>query len=365
MGSKKILFFISITYIGGAETHVIRLSKELSKLGYEIHFLSLVDNGPFFNFVNEYSMSCNILHSPLSNPFQLLKSINHYRKILKKYRFDLVFNFGFKVEIFSILFTRIFSFKTKIISNIRSTDKYKLEIQKFIYSMFTLCSNAIISNSIAGKNVYQYPILVYQKKIKVIYNYVDNEKDLTEIKLQKIQLPTIKIGVLANIKKLKGHFDLIPIAKLLIAKGYNPIFICAGVDYTKNNFFKMIKTNDLIQNFEIIKYIEDKQNFFNQIDIFFLPSYYEGMPTAVLESMVYKKPIITTNIDGMLEQIDNGVNGFLVSPGDINGFANAIIELAINPRLVEKFVSNALITIENKFKKEEKIKAWVAVIENL
>lgn len=360
--SKKILFFISITNIGGAETNVAKIGYELYKLGYEIHFLVVEDNGHFFNLVNHYATTCNVLFYPLHYPTNLIKSALKYKKIIQKNNIDVVFNFGLKVEVFSTILSKLIKPRIKIISNIRNTDKLKPTLYKILYCFFTFFADKICSNSIAGKNMYQIHFLGIKNHIQVIYNYI--EINDTNIEIKENNSSQIYIGVLANIVKKKGHFDLIPIAEKLILNNINPIFICGGIDYTSGLFEKKIKENNLQNNFKLLGYIENKKKYFDQLDLFLLPSYYEGMPTVVLEAMAYKIPIITTNVDGMLEQIEDGENGLLVTPGDIEGFVHAILNLINNQPLKEKFITNSIQVLEQKFRKKDKIEEWLKVIEN-
>ena len=360
---KKILFFISITNIGGAETNVAKIGFELYKLGYEIHFLVVEDNGHFFNLVNHYATTCNVLFYPLHYPINLIKSISKYKKTITENKIDVVFNFGLKVEIFSTIFTKLIKSSIKIISNIRSTEKYKYFLYKFTFKIISLISYKTVSNSIAGKNMYKFNLLGLKNNIEVIYNYLEKIED-NNLTKKKLEFPNIYLGVLANYKKLKGHFDLILIAKKLIIYKINPIFICGGIDYTSGLFEKKIKENNLQNNFKLLGYIENKIAYFGQLDIFLLPSYFEGMPTVILEAMAHKIPIITTNVDGMLEQIKDGENGLLVTPGDIDGFVCAILNLIHNNSLKEKFITNSIQVLEQKFRKQDKIEEWVKVIEN-
>lgn len=67
---------------------------------------------------------------------------------------------------------------------------------------------------------------------------------------------------------------------------------------------------------------------------FLLSSRFEGYPLATLESMSHGCPVIAYDIRyGPREQITDGVNGFLVEPGDVPGMADRVIELIRNPGL--------------------------------
>jgi glycosyltransferase involved in cell wall biosynthesis len=64
-----------------------------------------------------------------------------------------------------------------------------------------------------------------------------------------------------------------------------------------------------------------------------LPSYGEGVPVALLEGMSNSIPVVATPVGGIPDLICSGENGLLVSPGDIDGLARAIVSLLTNPVL--------------------------------
>ncbi len=61
----------------------------------------------------------------------------------------------------------------------------------------------------------------------------------------------------------------------------------------------------------------DIYEFLSAIDVFVMPSLWEGQPIALLEALAMTKPCIATAVDGIPEIIVNGVNGYLVKPKDI------------------------------------------------
>jgi len=74
--------------------------------------------------------------------------------------------------------------------------------------------------------------------------------------------------------------------------------------------------------------LEERASFFKRADIFVLPTYAEGMPIAVLEAMAAGLPVITTPVGGVPELVEEGVEGYLVNPGDIDALADRIVRLA-------------------------------------
>ena len=70
-------------------------------------------------------------------------------------------------------------------------------------------------------------------------------------------------------------------------------------------------------------------------DIFVLPSLVEGMPLTLLEAMAAGMPVVTTNICGMADVAEDGVNGLLVPPADAERLAEAI-KILCNSRELRK-----------------------------
>lgn len=62
-------------------------------------------------------------------------------------------------------------------------------------------------------------------------------------------------------------------------------------------------------------------------DIFVLPSRAENQPVAILEAMARALPVVATRIGAIPRQIDDGVTGLLVEPGDVDGLATCLSEL--------------------------------------
>jgi glycosyltransferase involved in cell wall biosynthesis len=67
-----------------------------------------------------------------------------------------------------------------------------------------------------------------------------------------------------------------------------------------------------------------------------LTSDHEGMPNVVLEAMALARPVVATRVGGVPEVVKDGVSGFLVEPGDVEGVAHRVMYLLSNPDLSKK-----------------------------
>jgi glycosyltransferase involved in cell wall biosynthesis len=75
-------------------------------------------------------------------------------------------------------------------------------------------------------------------------------------------------------------------------------------------------------------FVSDAPDLLSQIDIFILPSLYEGLGVAVLEAMAAGKPVIASRVGGLPELVADGETGLLVAPKNVEGLVEAIARLA-------------------------------------
>jgi len=71
--------------------------------------------------------------------------------------------------------------------------------------------------------------------------------------------------------------------------------------------------------------------FYDLADVFVLPSAEEGSSIAVTEAIASATPVVGSRIDGIRQQIDDGIHGRLIEPGDVRGLSVALTELLTSP----------------------------------
>ena len=132
----------------------------------------------------------------------------------------------------------------------------------------------------------------------------------------------------------KGIFDLMEVVKnnKNVLEG-NVRFLIGG----NGEVERLIKEIDEAKLSIIVDYIgwvsgADKIELMNKSDAFILPSYIEGMPISILEAMSYSLPVISTNVGGIPDIMQDGINGYMIKPGDKEGLLNAILSLSQDRR---------------------------------
>lgn len=78
---------------------------------------------------------------------------------------------------------------------------------------------------------------------------------------------------------------------------------------------------------------DEKQRIFQQSQVLLLPSYNEGLPISILEALAYGMPVISTPVGGIPDAVRDGMNGYLIAPGDTGALAERIARLAASQAL--------------------------------
>jgi glycosyltransferase involved in cell wall biosynthesis len=83
----------------------------------------------------------------------------------------------------------------------------------------------------------------------------------------------------------------------------------------------------------IVGYQREVAPYYAFFDALALPSANEGTPVAAIESLAAARPVVATRVGGVDDVVSDGVDGFLVEPGSVEGVADALARLAVDPAL--------------------------------
>ena len=89
--------------------------------------------------------------------------------------------------------------------------------------------------------------------------------------------------------------------------------------------------------------------YYRNADIFALASFAEGIPVVLMEAMAMEIPCVATRITGIPELIEDGVNGLLVAPSDVDSMAAAIERLMISPELCESLGKAGRLRVQQQY----------------
>jgi glycosyltransferase involved in cell wall biosynthesis len=110
---------------------------------------------------------------------------------------------------------------------------------------------------------------------------------------------------------------------------------------------------------------EDAGALLRHADVFVLPSFEEARPRSIIEATRLAVPVVASNTGGIPSLVADGVNGFLVPPGDAHALATALDTLAGDPVLRRRLGEQARVRAERECRPDETAARYLAVYARL
>lgn len=207
------------------------------------------------------------------------------------------------------------------------------------------------------------------KKIHVIYNGIDASKYRITIDQWKkreelgITNSDIIIGVGVRLSEQKGISYLIEALKILDAFIPKVKLLIVGDGELREDLEKLSAECGIADKVIFTGFRSDIHELLQIIDVYALPSLWEGHPLVLLEAMAAGKPIVATDVSGNRETVDHGRTGLLVPPKRPKELANSLKELLNNEELRNQMGQMSYKTFKDKFTLEKTIKEYQHLYE--
>jgi glycosyltransferase involved in cell wall biosynthesis len=140
----------------------------------------------------------------------------------------------------------------------------------------------------------------------------------------------LTVGMVACLKPQKAPLDFVKVASR-VARGRGGgravRFILAGDGELRPDVEAMIRAEGLESMVTLVGWRRDVPSLMREFDLLLHTSRWEGLPRVFPEAMATGLPIVATRVDGAPEAVEDGVTGFLVPAGDIEGLARRTLDL--------------------------------------
>ncbi len=205
------------------------------------------------------------------------------------------------------------------------------------------------------------------EKIQVIYNGIDASKYHIEINKEKkreelgINKDDKVIGVGVRLSEQKGISYLIKAVSLLAESFLEMKLLVIGDGELRRDLEKLSEDCGIKDKVIFTGFRSDIPELLQIIDVYALPSLWEGHPLVLLEAMAVEKPVVATDIPGNRETVEHGTTGLLVPPKNPQELANALKILLEDDIKRSKMGLNSC----NKFKEEFTLDSMIQEYQNL
>ena len=283
-----------------------------------------------------------------------LSAIARIKDVILKEDIDICHSHDFKSNFYSLLSSRNIIVKLVTTAHGSTRDSFMKRIylnidENIIYKYYDkiIAVSEEIKNILCGN-------FKEQNKIIVIQNGID--KDLIDIFSSEDNFdPPLRVpegrkvfGVIGRLYPDKGHQFLLK-AFSKISQLY-PDIACIIVGDGPDRMSIQHTIHELRLNHAVTLCGERKnmKEIYEIIDCLVIPSKREGLPYALLEAMIRKIPVIATKVGDIPFLIKDKISGLLVTPGDVNGLTNSLIQIIDNDQMsVEMAESGYRFVIDN------------------
>lgn len=212
--------------------------------------------------------------------------------------------------------------------------------------------NLVVANSQYTANTIRNTYSKTASKVRLCYKSVDIERYYAIYNRRKKSPPDLDQPVIlfvgSNMYR-KGMPDLIKAAPGVIKEHPQARFIIVGKDKSVDRLKRLCDDLNVDRNFEFAGWQSQDSllSYYQQASVFVMPSLTEALGVTFLEAMAAGVPVIGTNVGGIPEIIQDGINGLLVPVKSPCSITDAINQLLADAQLRERLVQSAFSTLNN------------------
>ncbi|MGF6948651.1 N-acetyl-alpha-D-glucosaminyl L-malate synthase BshA [Neobacillus sp. B4I6] len=360
--------------VGGSGVVATELGKMLAEKGHEIHFIS--SSIPFrlnkmYHNIYYHQVEVN-QYSVFQYPPYDIALASKMAEVANREKLDLLHvHYAIPHAVCAILAKQMSHRDIKIVTTLHGTDitvlgydpsltdAIKFGIEKS--DVVTAVSKALVDQT--------YELINPDKQIETVYNFIDDriykKSDARALKSEFGIKEDEKVIIhVSNFRPVKRVQDVVksfakiasvmPAKLLLVGDGPEMTIIC-----------KLVREFGLEDQVIFLGKQESLEELYSISDLMLLLSEKESFGLVALEAMACGVPCVGTNVGGVPEVINHGMNGFICEVGDIDDISNKSLAILVDQDLHQQFSKQSVETAKTKFKADQIVEQYEQIYFNL
>jgi glycosyltransferase involved in cell wall biosynthesis len=173
------------------------------------------------------------------------------------------------------------------------------------------------------------------------------------------------IATVGRLTEQKGFCNLVDAAKPVVSAFPGTHFLFIGQGELREALMQQAESIGVGDNVHFMGVRRDVPDLLAAVDLFVLPSLWEGLSVALLEAMAAAKPIVATAVSGTVQAMIPGKTGLVVPAGDSQALADAIIQLLSDPVQARSMGQAAREHVANNFGAQKQVAEHLALYHRL
>lgn len=351
----RVLHAIRQGKIGGGESHVIDLVESLDKDRYESIVLAFTD-GPMIMHMEKLGIKSYVIHTEKPFDFSQWRAV---RQLLEDESIDVVHAHGTRAN--SNTFYGARQLGIPVIYTVHGwsfhPDQHPVLKWLRIQGERFLVNKADLTVCVSDNNFNDASKLFPMQRATVVKYGINLKKFNPDQGFRNVKRDfgisdqTVVVGYVVRMTIQKDPLTLVR-AIALLPQDMDVKFLFIGDGDLKAEAVELAKSLGISSKIIFEGFRQDVPAILNAIDIYCLPSLWEGLPIGMLEAMAMGKAVVTTTVDGAKEVIENGVNGLLVPTRSPDKLADALCSLISDAYLRTRLGDEARRTVVRGFNLE-------------
>lgn len=350
---SRILFVSTSTTVGGAEKTLFSLVTLLDPQEFRVAaVVGLKPDGAYARRLRELGYKTATLGMTGRPSF---KHVRELARIIDHERPDIVHAVMYQAIQLCRLARKRCDAKFKLITSPRVSYRTRSAATLLLDRALKGGDDLLIAECESSRRFLLERLRYAPEKVSTIYNGVDLASwPVSKLERQQKRLELrlgageLLFGAIGRLDQQKGQSYLIE-AMARLNRHVAARCVVIGAGPRRAALEALVHKHHLEQSVILLGERDDVPAWLSSLDVFVLPSLWEGLPNALLEAMALGLPVIASAVDGVPEVVEDGKTGLLVSPRDPAALAQKLSALASDPALRQRLGEGAKALIAEKF----------------
>jgi glycosyltransferase involved in cell wall biosynthesis len=360
----KALFLCQNLNVGGAEELILGASTALPSVGVETGVVAITRRGPVADELDAAGVPVHLVTGEPGprDPAAFLRLV----RLLQRVRPDVVHTFLIVAGIYG----RLAAFAAGVplvLSAEQNIYTRKARRHAMMERALAARTYRVIACCDVVGRYYQQQVGVPRSKIEVIYNAVrfgrrpqatDGETARFALKLPP---EALVLGTLGRLTEQKGQRVLLQAVAKLAGDVPSLVLFLAGTGPLRDELEAETSRLGIADRVRFLGLRRDRATLYAAMDIFVLPSHWEGLSLALVEAMGAGRAVVATRVGGNPEVVRDGRSGLLAPPADVDALAEALGTLAKDHALRASLGDAAFDEARSRFAIEQHVNQLAAL----
>lgn len=360
----KALFLCQNLGVGGAEELILGASTALPSVGVEAGVVALTRRGPIADEIAAAGVPVQLAAGQPGprDPAAFIRLV----RLLQRERPDVVHTFLITASIYG----RMAAFMAGVplvLAAEQNVYQRKPKRHALLERALAARTYRVVACCEVVGQFYQRQVGVSSSKVAVVYNAVrfgarPRAADRAPARAA-LGLPedAIVLGTLGRLTEQKGQRLLLQAVSRLAAEHPNLVLFLAGVGPLRDELEAEAGQLGIVDRVRFLGMRRDRENLYAAMDIFVLPSQWEGLSLALVEAMGAGRAVVATSVGGNPEVVTDGRTGLLVPAFDSSALTDALGQMISDPEQRTALGEAAATEARTRFSIEEHVSQLAAL----